>query len=322
MTELSGAAGRPGGWAFVGRDREMAELAAGLEDALGGRGRLFLIAGEPGIGKSAVAERLAGRADVRGARVVWGRCWEGGGAPPYWPWAQIVRTLAENCDDERLAAYLGSGAASIGQIVPGLAERLGKTASPVGPSIESDAARFYLFEAAAGFFKRAAADRPLLLVLEDLHAADEPSLLLLIYLARDLRTTPLLVVGTYRDLEAGRRPGLGDVAGELVREGQLVTLRGLDREAVRGLVERLLGVTPSQANVAEIHERTEGNPLFIREAVRLFASGADLERRGRIAIPIPGSVRALIQQRWWGRPAIYRSSASSVRSRRPWGWAW
>jgi AAA ATPase domain len=132
----------PGSWAFVGRDRDMAELVAGLEDAAGGRGRLFLIAGEPGIGKTWLAEHLAGLATGRGTRVLWGRCWEAGGAPPFWPWAQLLGALAEGCDDESFAAWLGVGAAQVAQLIPGLAEGLGPSAVPAAPARESDAARF------------------------------------------------------------------------------------------------------------------------------------------------------------------------------------
>src|SRR5262245_35294492 len=121
MSERDGSRARRGELDFVGRDRELAELEAGLENALGGRGRLYLIAGEPGIGKTRLAEQLAGHATERGARVVWGRCWEGGGAPPYWPWAQIVRAVAEACDDRTLISWLGTGSASVAQMAPDLA---------------------------------------------------------------------------------------------------------------------------------------------------------------------------------------------------------
>jgi hypothetical protein len=281
----------------VGRDREVAELAAGLEDAVGGRGRLFLVAGEPGIGKTWLAEHLAGRAIRRGTRVLWGRCWEGGGAPPFWPWAQMIGTLAEDCDDATLAAYLGTGADSITQVVPGMTERLGANAAPAAAVRESAAARFSLFRAITGFFRHAAAAQPLLLVLDDLHAADEPSLLLLQFLARDLHGVRLLVVGTYRDVDAGRPSGLGDAVGQLVREGQLLNLRGLGREDVKALIEALSGVVPSEDKVAAVHEATEGNPLFVREAVRLLAAQAPVERSGRLGVPIPGSVRAVIERR-------------------------
>jgi tetratricopeptide (TPR) repeat protein len=280
----------------VGRDREVAELLAGLEDAIGGRGRLFLIAGEPGIGKTWLAEHLAGLATKRGTRVLWGRCWEGGGAPPFWPWAQMIRTLADDRNEQALAAWLGAGAAHVAQLVPDLAEHLGTTTIPGAPARESDAARFYLFEAVTGLFRRAASVQPLLLVLDDLHAADDSSILLLQFLARDLRGARLLVVGTYRDVEAAWSPGVGEAVGELVREGQLLNLRGLDRADVRGLIEALSGVMPSRARVAAVQETTEGNPLFVREAVRLLTTHATLERPGR-GVPIPGTIRAVIQRR-------------------------
>jgi tetratricopeptide (TPR) repeat protein len=280
----------------VGRDREVAELVAGLEDAIGGRGRLFLIAGEPGIGKTWLAEHLAGHATKHGARVLWGRCWEGGGAPPYWPWSQVIGAIAEDCDEQTLAAWLGMGAAQVAQAIPGLAGRLGTTTVPEVVSPESEAARFYLFEAVSGLFRHAASVRPLLLVFDDLHSADDPSLLLLQFLVRELRGVRLLVVGTCRDVMAERPLGIGEAVGELVREGQLLNLRGLGRDEVRGLMEVLWGVVPSQAQVAAVHETTEGNPLFVREVVRLLAAQAAPGRRGQ-AVPIPGTIRAVIGRR-------------------------
>jgi hypothetical protein len=280
----------------VGRDREVAELVAGLDDAIGGRGRLFLIAGEPGIGKTWVVEHLAGRATDRGTRVLWGRCWEGGGAPPFWPWGQVIGALADDCDEQTLASWLGAaGTAHVAQLVPGLAGRLGTASPPEASTQVSDAARFYLFEAVAGLFRRAASAQPLLLVFEDLHAADEPSLLLLQFLARDLRGARLLVVGTYRDLVVERPLGIGEAVGELVREGQLLNLRGLDREAVKALIETLSGVVPSPARVAAVYDTTEGNPLFVREVVRLLTAQGALERPGQV--PIPGTIRAVIGRR-------------------------
>ena len=229
--------------------------------------------------------------------MLWGRCWEGGGAPPFWPWAQIIRALAEGRDDQTLSAWLGVGAA--------MSPRWSR-ASPSdwkprcsgAPSLESDAARFYLFEATAGFLVHAASAQPLLLMLDDLHAADDPSLLLLQFLARQLRGVRLLVVGTYRDVEDDRQPGVGDAVGQLVREGQLIHLGGLERDEVKGLIAALSGVAPSEANLSAVYETTEGNPLFVREAVRLLAIGANLEQPGRVGVPIPGSVRAVIQRRF------------------------
>jgi tetratricopeptide (TPR) repeat protein len=268
--------GDPARWgagrAFVGRDREVAELLAGLEDAIGGRVRLLLIAGEPGIGKTWLAEHLAVHAGGRGARVLWARCWEAGGAPPFWPWTQMLDILAEELPDQALAAWMG-------------ARR------------PSDADRFSLFEAITGFLRRAAATRPLLLVMEDLQAADEASRLLLEFLARDPRGARLLMVGTYRNVTADRVRGIGDELGQLVRDGHLLTLTGLDRREVRELVEALSGTRPSEAMVDAVHAATEGNPLFVRETVRLLGADAALEDPGRLRVPLSGSVRAVIGRR-------------------------
>jgi tetratricopeptide (TPR) repeat protein len=297
MAAMGDPAPPQGSRSFVGRDREMAELVAGLEDAIGGRGRLFLIGGEPGVGKTWLVEQLAGHATNLGTRVLWGRCWEGGGTPPFWPWGQVIGALADDRDEQTFASWLGAtGTAQVAQLVPGLADRLGTASIPEAPSHESDASRFYLFEAVTGLLRRAASAQPLVLVFDDLHAADEPSLLLLQFLARELHGVRLLVVGTYRDLVAERFPGIGEAVGELVREGQLLNLRGLDLGAVKALIETLSGVVASPARVAAVHDTTEGNPLFVREVVRLLAAQAALERPGQ-AVPIPGTIRAVIGRR-------------------------
>src|SRR5439155_24431934 len=100
-------AGEPGRGVFVGRDSELAQLLAGLEDVFSARGRLFLLVGEPGIGKSRLADELINQARVRGARILIGRCWEAGGAPAYWPWVQSLRTLVRGTEPGALRAQLG-----------------------------------------------------------------------------------------------------------------------------------------------------------------------------------------------------------------------
>src|SRR5215207_4723512 len=297
MVEMGNHAPRGAEQVFVGRDREVADLVAGLEDAIAGRVRLLVITGEPGIGKTWLAEHLAEHATKRGARVLWVRCWEAGGAPPFWPWTQLLRILAEGVDDQTLATWLGAGAAQVAQLVPELGERLGTTGRPPAPARASEVARLWLFEAVTGFLRQAAAAQPLLLVLEDLQAADASSLLLLEFLARDLRGGRLLLLGTYRNLAADRVHGIGDAMGQLVHDGHLLTLRGLNRREVRDLVEALSGAEPSEAMVTAVHEATEGNPLFVRETVRLLATDVTLVDPGRLRVPLSGSVRTVIGRR-------------------------
>jgi predicted ATPase len=126
---------------FVRREREFGELRSALEDALAGRGGLVLLAGDPGIGKTRLADELSNRARSQGALVLWGRCWEGAGAPAYWPWIQVIRACARELDDAVLAASLGPGASHVAQAIPELRERL--PALPALPqSLDSDSARF------------------------------------------------------------------------------------------------------------------------------------------------------------------------------------
>src|SRR5207247_3326622 len=189
-------AGEPGRGVFVGRDSELAQLLAGLEDVFSARGRLFLLVGEPGIGKSRLADELINQARVRGARILIGRCWEAGGAPAYWPWVQSLRAYVREAEPETLRAQLGAGAVDLAQILPELYELLPGLPQPA--SLEPEAARFRLFDATSEFLRNASETRPLVLVLDDLHAADAPSLLLLQFLARELGSSRMLVVAALR----------------------------------------------------------------------------------------------------------------------------
>jgi len=162
---------------FVGRQREMAGLKAVLDDAISGHGRLVMLSGEPGIGKTRVAQELAGAAQEQGMKVLWGRCYEGLGAPPFWPWVQPIRDYVQQADPDTLRSEMGPGAADIAAIVPEIAAKLPGLEDP--PQLDPDQARFRLFESISTFLKNSAASNPLALVLDDLHWADRSSLNLL-----------------------------------------------------------------------------------------------------------------------------------------------
>ncbi|HEY0714672.1 MAG TPA: ATP-binding protein, partial [Polyangia bacterium] len=171
----AGGGGRP----FVGRARACGAIAAALDEALTGRGRLLLLSGEPGIGKTRLCDEATSVAAARAVPVVWGRCWEAGGAPAYWPWAEPLAALARGLDDINLGKVLGDGAGLMAVAVPTLRGRIAVAVSDA-LSPAPDEARFPLWRAVESLVRTAATPAGLVLVLEDLHAADEPSLLLLL----------------------------------------------------------------------------------------------------------------------------------------------
>jgi tetratricopeptide (TPR) repeat protein len=264
------------GGVFVGRQREMGELKAALEDALSGRGRLLTLVGEPGIGKTRTAQELATYAGLRQCQVLWGRCYEEQGAPPYWPWVQAIRSYVRDREEQQLRSEMGAGAADIAEVVSDVRERLPDLKS--APQLEPEQARFRLFDSIAAFLKSAGRRQPLVLVLEDLHWADRPSLLLLEFVARELAGSRLLVMGTYRDVDVSRRHPLSQTLGELTRERlfQRILLRGLGQEDVGRFIELVAGITPPQGLVEAVYRQTEGNPLFVTEVVRLLVQEGGL----------------------------------------------
>ena len=292
----AGAMHAPG--VFVGRDRELAELLAALEQAFAGSGSLFLLAGEPGIGKSRLADELGRRAKEAGARVLWGRCWEAGGAPAYWPWLQSLRSHLRESDPDSIRTQLGSGAPDVAHLLPEVRDHVPDLPPP--SSVESEGARFRVFDSTAGFLRRAAEAQPLVLVLDDLQVADTPSLLLLEFVADVLPASRVLLVGAYRDVEVDSDHPLAKTLAALARSPamRLLTLGGLSRGDIGRYIELATDIAPVEELVGAIHEETEGNPLFVGEVLRLLAA------EGRLASPeaavrfgIPVGIRQVIGRR-------------------------
>jgi predicted ATPase len=274
---------------FVGREIEMGGLGAALDLADSGRGRLLLITGEAGIGKSRLMEELSSAAAEHGWRVLLGRCWEGGGAPAYWPWMQVVQQAGGQF--EQLAQRKGEESA---------AQPTSRVAVSRMATDDPEAVRFRLFESVVGFLAGISRDQPLLVVLDDVHVADEPSLLLLRFLAEALSHERILVLASYRDGER-RVHDKADALGQLARVGHRISLRGLSSSDVGVYVESVTGETASDAAVTRIRDITAGNPFFLSEVVRsLLFDGQRTEDRGLAADPslrIPEEVRVLIRRR-------------------------
>jgi DNA-binding winged helix-turn-helix (wHTH) protein/tetratricopeptide (TPR) repeat protein len=294
------ALAEPAAGVFVGRDDAMAQLRAAFERAWGGSGQLVLVLGEPGIGKTRTAEEVAALARARGARVLAGGCYEGEGAPAFWPWVQILRALGGAGASARSPAELGPDAVDLAALVPDLEAPAAGRAAP--PLVVPEQARFRLFDGVAGFLRRASTARPLVLLLDDLHWADKPSLLLLQFLAREIRRAAILILGTYRDVALGRHHPLAETLGELAREPacQRVALRGLAEADVLRFIELTAERAPAPGVAAAVHAMTEGNPFFIGEIVRLLVAEGRLERPPdgtTLAVALPQGVREAIGRR-------------------------
>jgi tetratricopeptide (TPR) repeat protein len=296
-------AGDGSGHRLVGRARPLGELEAALRAAVAGRGALALVTGEAGIGKSRLAAELAAKAASVGARVVWASCWDGGGAPAYWPWVQALRAAAAGRDPVELAADLGLGAGEVLRLAPELAGLL-PAPPPEPPRLEPEQARFRLFDAVASYLRASAARVPLLLVVDDLHWADVPSLLLLRFLARDLRDSRILLLATYRDPELDPHDPVAELVADLAGKALRLPLAGLTGDEVGALVADATGAAADPATVAALHRRSGGNPLFAAELARLLATQGRLAGAGPgrpagdlAGAAVPDTVRAVLGRR-------------------------
>jgi DNA-binding CsgD family transcriptional regulator len=265
---------------FVGRKGELRQLEAAFEAVAGsGDGRLIMLVGEPGIGKTALCEQLSSFVSTCNGRILVGHCYpEGSAGVPYQPFVEAFESFARQHDVETLRQDLGSSANEVARLTPALRDLLQVgLAAPENP--EDD--RLRLLNGVLDSLRNMAASHPLLLVLEDLHDADGGTLDLLVHLARHVTGTPLLVVGTYRDVEVDRLHPLSSALAELHRVSQFerVHLGELSVDEV----QRLLATSSHRATSSPladlVYRRSGGNPLFVRELLRFLLSEHLLEER-------------------------------------------
>ncbi|WP_232668745.1 ATP-binding protein [Pseudonocardia sp. TRM90224] len=264
-----------------GREPELSRLLRAFTAAGSGRGGLVLVAGEAGIGKTALVAAAAERA--AGTTVVTGACWDGEGVPDLWPWVQVVRALRAR----RSPAEWADFTAAAGEGLPIL---LGEQ-----PHREPHETAFTVFDAVTTVLVAAARTGPLAVVLEDLQNADAASIRLLEFVVRHAWFERLLLIGTFRDVEP-RAAALDP----LVEMATTVTVTGLSEQAVAEMVAAMTGTAPSAREVAQLHRRTGGNPLFVDQTVRLAQSDESLVAPGihsavrrRLAL-LPPEVRDLL----------------------------
>lgn len=288
---------------FVEREEERADLRRWVDTARGGRGCLVFVAGEAGVGKTRLVEEVEREAGVLGMRVLVGHCAETGTASPYLPCVEILeQALISPRSPLELRAALGDTAPEIARIVPALRRVLPDIAAPV--ELPPEQARRYLWNSVLEFLERASRERPLLLVLEDLHWVDESTLLLLEYLAPRLSGMPLLLVGTFRDTEVGVSHPLAALLNQLQRRhlGGRISLRRLTRDGVAGMMRGLADAEPPDELVRAIHAETDGNPFFVEEVyLHLAETGALLDQHGGFRrdlviaeLDVPESIRVVL----------------------------
>jgi class 3 adenylate cyclase/tetratricopeptide (TPR) repeat protein len=290
---------------FVGRTRERAELRSWLDRLESGRGGLVAIGGEPGVGKTRLAEELIADGEARGYRALIGRCYEMDSPAPYGPFVEVLEAALKDVDAETFRAALGPSAGEVAKILPQLRHLYDDIPAPLELPPEQE--RRYLFNSVRDFIERASSATPLVVLFDDVHWTDEASLQLMEHIAPDLASMPVLVIATYRDVELDAYRPLAKTLDDLVRR-RLVTRMTLGRfneEAVGAMLAKLAGEPAPPTLTASIFRETEGNAFFVEEVFRhLDEEGHLRDRQGRWRtdlevgeLEVPEGVRLVIGRR-------------------------
>src|SRR5262245_25303654 len=298
---------------LVGRAAELASLESAFHRAQAGEPSFVLVGGDAGLGKTRLVSEFSALARDSGARVLTGTCLDlGGEGLPYGPFLDALRELGLELSPPELRALLGGVASELVAVAPSYARWLGAEEPADGEELPADAAALgataaaaaalglpadqnRLFELTLALMDRLAADRPLVLILEDLHWSDPASSDLLVFIVRTLRRGRLLIVGTFRsgDLEHG--DALLVRLAELTRSPNVtrIELRPLGRDDQRELLTEIMGGAPAPAVLERIHARSEGNPFFAEELAAAMGTERDPGR-------VPPSLRDILLGRLAG----------------------
>jgi tetratricopeptide (TPR) repeat protein len=266
------------GRVFVGRERELADLRSAVERARDKEGSLFLISGSAGLGKTRLASEVAAEAAALGTRVVWGRCWQGSGAPPYHPWIEVLRRL------RRGRATRARSLADLLDLSDGQRDEQ-----------DPDVARFSLFDATASAISDAAEQQPLLLVLDDLQWADVPSIDLAGFIGRTAIDDRVLTIATYRDDDIARDPARAKAIADAARYGEHRRLAGLRPPEIKRYVAALHGHQIADRTADDLYAATGGNPFFLDETLRLLSP--DEIETGRLRARLTHGIAEAIRDR-------------------------
>jgi len=256
---------------FVGRDRELSQLKSVYDSLDTGQGILMMVAGEPGIGKTALCARLSDYVTLCGGKTLTGHCYEETSlSMPYITFAEAIRSYIIEHNTEELHRLLDPWAGDLARIVPLIKEKLNVEPKTTGNPQED---RYRLLQAVTTFLSNIAAAQPLLLILEDLHVADKETLEMLVYVMRNPGKRKLMIVGTYRDVEVNEDHTLSEILSGLQRDITFgrVTLQGLNIDEVQHMLESITREEISRDLIEAVYRQTEGNPLFVQEVIRYLA---------------------------------------------------
>ena len=290
---------------FVGRENELRELRNLAERLRSGKGSLALIGGEPGVGKTRLSEEILSFARNEGFLALEGHCYEMEGAQPYLPWIESLELAARLVPSARLRDALGEAAPEVAKLMPELRRIYDDIPKPI--DLPPEQQQRYLFNSVGDFLKRLSRETPVVWLLDDLHWADESTLLLLQHLLQKLNDLPILLIGTYRDVELDVGKPFEKVLAQVVRQrlGHRMTLRRLSEASTGEFLEALGGSAPPAALVHVIYKETEGNPFFVEEVFehlseerKLFDDeGEWIQEMSVSELEVPEGVRLVIGRR-------------------------
>ena len=290
---------------YVGRESERTEARRLLEQAIAGQGGVLLLGGEPGVGKTRLAEEILSEARQRGCLALIGRCYETEGTPPFIPWVEIVERSARIVPQAAFREALGDAAPEMATLVPELRRLFPDIPPPT--ELPPEQRRRYLFNSFLEFVERAAHVTPQVFLIDDLQWADESTLLLFQHVAQHAPQIPVLIVGTYRDVDLDVQRLFAEMLEALTRQrlAQKMALGRLSQRVVHDMLEALSGQVPPASLVKAIYAETEGNPFFTEEVFhhlleegRLFNDDGRWRTDLRVeGLEVPEGVRLVIGRR-------------------------
>jgi len=284
---------------FVGRTEELRTLRTLLPGSSSKSGRFIAIAGEPGIGKTRLMSEIANIAAAEGDRILWSQMGENFGAPPFFCWTLALRDYVQQFGDDVIRTDIGSGAPDIADILPDIRDRFGIDLGSTGSS--RSGGHYPLFDAVTRLLLAVARREPLIVLLDNLHAADRSSLMLLEYLCQQIAGSPILIIGAYRYADFDRRNPLRSLLAQLSRTPGFhqFSLRGLSLDEVALMLSTRVGSPVPSSLVKSIHERSDGSPLFISEMANMLSQPDSLRslNQSNDLINVPASLRDVINVR-------------------------